>query len=183
LTRIKDGTDCDADNLVPGGTDGHAITATTANIISIFSLARSKLRQANVSETGDWIAIVSPQFAQLIESKATSVGYNVADATLRNGYAGDFMGFHIYVSNNVPTGTSPSGDISALSGQIDANYQCMYMGKSKAIDLVVQKEPAVQIDKVSDKHGYYVKAFTVYGDKVFTKNSSRFLNVPVVGLN
>jgi len=84
--------------------DGHAISATTANIISIFSLARSK------------IAIVSPQFAQLIESKATSVGYNVADATLRNGYAGDFMGFHIYVSNNVPTGTSPSGDF--LSGNV-----------------------------------------------------------------
>ena len=183
LARIHDGTDCEADDLVPGGTDGHGITATTANIISIFSLARSKLRTANVTEAGDWIAIVSPAFAQLIESKATSVGYNVADATLRNGYAGDSMGFHIYVSNNIPTGTSPSADISILSAQIDANYQLMYMGKSKCIDLVIQKAPAIQIDKVSDKHGYNVKAYTVYGDKVFTKNASRFLGVPVIGLN
>jgi len=183
LTRIKDGTDCEADDLVPGGTDGHAITATTANIISIFSKARAKLRAANVAEAGDWIAIVSPQFAQLIESKATSVGYNVADATLRNGYAGDFMGFHIYVSNNIPTGTSPSGDFSILTAQIDANYQAMYIGKNKCIDLVIQKEPSIQIDKVSDKHGYNVKAYTVYGDKVFTKNAYRFLGVPVVGLN
>lgn len=182
LTRTKDGTDCEADDLVPGGVDGHAISATTANIISIFSKARQKLRTANVTEAGDWIAILSPAQAQLIESKATSVGYNVADATLRNGYAGDFMGFKIYVSNNVPTGTSPSGDFSILSAQIDASYECAYIGKSKCIDVVLQKAPTIQITKVPDMHGWYVSAYTVYGDKVFTKNSSRFLGVPTVGL-
>jgi len=183
LLRIKDGTDCEADDVVAGGTDGHAISATTANIIEIFSNARKKLRVANVAEAGDWIAIVSPEFAQLIEYKATSVGYNVADATLRNGYAGDFMGFHIYVSNNVPTGTSPSGDFSILTAQIDANYQCQYIGKSKCIDLMLQKAPTIQITKVPDMHGHYVSAYTVYGDKVFTKNGERFLGIPVTGLN
>ena len=182
LARIKDGTDCEADDLVPGGVDGHAISATTANIISIFSKARQKLRTANVSETGDWIAILSPAQAQLIESKATAVGYNVADATLRNGYAGDFMGFRIYISNNVPTGTSPSGDFSILSAQIDANYEVAYIGKSRCIDAVIQKAPTIQITKVPDMHGWYVSAYTVYGDAVFTRNASRFLGVPTVGL-
>jgi len=182
LARTKDGTDCEADDLVPGGTSAHAISATTANIISIFSKARQKLRTANVSETGDWIAILSPAQAQLIESKATAVGYNVADATLRNGYAGDFMGFRIYISNNVPTGTSPSGDFSILSAQIDANYETAYIGKSKCIDAVIQKAPTIQITKVPDMHGWYVSAYTVYGDAVFTRNASRFLSVPTVGL-
>ena len=182
LARTKDGTDCEADDLVPGGVDSHAISATTANIISIFSKARQKLRTANVSETGDWIAILSPAQAQLIESKATAVGYNVADATLRNGYAGDFMGFRIYISNNVPTGTSPSGDFSILSAQIDANYETAYIGKSKCIDAVIQKAPTIQITKVPDMHGWYVSAYTVYGDAVFTRNASRFLGVPTVGL-
>jgi len=182
LTRAKEGTVCEADDLVPGGVDGHAISASTANIISIFSKARQKLRTANVSEAGDWIAILTPAQAQLIESKATSVGYNVADATLRNGYAGDFMGFRIYVSNNLPTGTSPSGDFSILTAQIDANYEVAYFGRSKCIDAVLQKSPTIQITKVPDMHGWYVSAYTVYGDKVFTKNASRFLSVPTVGL-
>ena len=182
LTRVKDGTDCEADDLVPGGASSHAISATTANIISIFSKARAKLRTANVSENGDWIAILSPNQAQLIESKATSVGYNVADATLRNGYAGDFMGFKIYISNNLPTGSSPSADIALLSAQIDAAYEVAYIGKSKCIDAVIQKAPTIQITKVPDMHGWYVSAYTVYGDAVFTRNASRFLGVTTVGL-
>lgn len=169
--------------MIPGGVDGHALTATTANIISIFSKARAKLRAANVEERGDWIGIVTPEFLQLIESKATSVGYNVADSTLRNGFVGEFMGFNLYTSNNLPTGTSPSADVSILSAQIDANYQLQYIGRSKMIDLVLQKSPAIQITKVPDKHGYYISAYSVYGDKVFTKNATRFLDVPVVGLN
>jgi len=182
LARIADGTMTEADDLIPGGVDGHALTATTANVISIFSKARQKLRAANVEEAGDWIGIISPAFMQLIESKSTSVGYNVADSTLRNGFVGEFMGFNLYVSNNVPTGTSPSG-ISILTAQIDANYELEYIGRSKQIDLIVQRAPSVQITKVPDKHGYYISAYSVYGDKVFTRNASRFLAVPVVGLN
>jgi len=183
LTRVKDGTVCEADDVVPGGAALKAVSASTANIISIFSKARQKLRTANVSETGDWIAILSPAQAQLIESKATSVGYNVADATLRNGYAGDFMGFRIYVSNNLPTGTSPSGDFTPLlTGQTDQNYEVAYVGKSKCIDAVIQKSPTIQITKVSDMHGWNISAYTVYGDAVFTKNASRFLAIPTVGL-
>jgi len=33
----------------------------------------------------------------------------VADASLKNGYAGDFLGFHIYISNNLPTITIAGG--------------------------------------------------------------------------
>jgi len=182
LLRMKEGAERNASAMLAGGTTRHATSATTANIIEIFSRGRKELRTLNVAEAGDWIAIVSPTIANLIEHKATSVGYNVADATLRNGYAGDFMGYHIYVSNNIPTGTSASGDFTApnFSAQIDGNYETAYIGKTGAIDLVLQKAPSIQITKVPDMHGYYVAAYTVYGDAVFTKNASRFLTVPTV---
>jgi len=187
LNNMYSGAVRTAEEMVAGGTSAHAVSASTANVIDMFSKARLELRKLNVAENGDWISIVHPSIAGLIETKATSVGYNVADATLRNGYAGDFMGFKIYVSNNVPTGTSPSAGNAAISAansaQIDANYEIAYFGKRGAIDLAIQKSPTIQIDKVSDKHGYNISAYVVYGSTVFTKNQSRFLTVATVGLN
>jgi len=183
LLRVKQGAIYGADDLIAGGTANHAVTATTANIIDLFSKSRKLLRTLNVAEAGDWIAIVGPTLANLIETKSTSVGYNTADATLRNGYAGDFMGFKVYVSNNLPTGTAASaigGSDDNVSAQVDGNFETAYIGRAKAIDLAVQKMPTIQISKVSDKHGYNVAAFTVYGDQVFTQNASRFLCVITV---
>lgn len=178
--RIKDGTATGAGAL-GAGTTRKAVTATTANIISLFAGARKVLRGLNVSEAGDWIAVVSPKIANLIEVKSTSVGYNTADAMLRNGYAGEFMGFKVYISNNLPALTTVSAVYTpALSAQIDSTFECDYFGKAKAIDLVVQAEPSIQITKVPDMHGYNVAAYCVYGDKVCTQNAYRFLNVVVV---
>lgn len=183
LLRVKQGQIYGADDLIAGGIKDHAVTATTANVIDMFSKSRKLLRTLNVAEAGDWIAIVGPTIANLIETKSTSVGFNTADATLRNGYAGDFMGFKIYVSNNLPTGTAASaigGSDDNVSAQVDGDFETSYIGRSKSIDLVIQKMPTIQINKVSDKHGYNIAAFTVYGDQVFTKNASRFLCVITV---
>lgn len=178
LLRIKDGTTTGAGSL--GGTTRHALTATTANVISLFAGARRVLRAQNVSEGGDWISIISPKVANFLEFKSTSVGYNTADAMLRNGYAGEFMGFKVYISNNLPALTTVSAVYTpALSAQIDGTFECAYFGKAKAIDLVIQAEPTIQITKVPDMHGYNVAAYVVYGDKVCTQNAYRFLNVVI----
>lgn len=187
--RLKDAIDTAALALVTGGeqkdaadmVDGantRAVCATTANIIQLFSNARKELRTNNVRENGDWVAIVTPTIASLIEYKATSVGYSVADSTLRNGYAGDFMGFHIYISNNLPSG-NPTADanISAtVSTETGAAVE-LYFGKHGAIDLVLQKAPSMEI---KDRSGFLGKNFvtsTIWGQKVFNKNASRFLCV------
>jgi len=188
LQNMVSGDVRDGAEMVAGGVADHGVSATTANIIDIFSKARKNLRVNNVAEAGDWIAIVHPDVANLIEHKATSVGYNVADSTLRNGYAGDFMGFKIYVSNNVPTGTDLSGETAfagadGCTAQIIGNYEIAYFGKKGAIDVALQKAPSIQITKVPDMHGYYISAYTVYGSTTFTKNASRFLSVGVIGLN
>ena len=96
ITGADGFTAADAQDIL-GGTNAMPVSAGTANIINIFGGARKVLRQRNVDETGDWVAVVTPTVASYIEIKAANVGFNVADATLRNGYAGDFMGFQVYI--------------------------------------------------------------------------------------
>lgn len=159
---------------IAGGASGHSITATTANIIDIFSKSRQKLRETHVTE-GDWVAVIDADTMELIESKATGVGYQVADATLRNGYAGEFMGFKLYLSQNLPTSTVVSGG----GAETAANCRHLYFGKRGMIDLVMQQSPTMVIKDVSDKLGKNFIAYTLYGTKVFTKNADRFLDVRV----
>ena len=180
LALITGGDARDAADMVAGGTDTRALCATTANIINIFSSARKELRDNNVRENGDWVAVLTPTVASLIEYKAANVGYNVADSTLRNGYAGDFMGFHIYVSNNLPSGNpTANATISATFAAETGAADYLYFGKQGAIDLVLQKAPSMEI---KDRSGFLGKNFvtsTIWGQKVFNKNASRFLCVPV----
>ena len=170
------------DGALLGGTDDRAVSAGTANIIQLFAGARKVLRERNVEETGDWAAVVTPKIAADIEIKAANVGFNVADATLRNGYAGDFMGFQVYISNNLPT-----GQVSALApGALGATAQVgagtsIYFGKKGTIDVVMLAEPALEIRKKDDMIGANFITWTVYGSSVFTKNRSRGINVPVHG--
>ncbi len=68
------------------------ITASSAKIIDLYAGVRKVLRENNVEEVGDWCSVVTPTVAMWIEQKAASTGFSLADATLRNGYAGDFHG-------------------------------------------------------------------------------------------
>jgi len=136
-----------------------SIASTSANIDDVFVAARSALRQENVSE-GDWIAIMRPEIAADIELLAIDKGFNIADSTLRNGYAGDFLGFHCYVSNNMTSGH-------------------MYLGARGGISLVVQKEPSMVIKDVSDQLGKNFLPSIIFGTTVFTRNSKRFLDVQI----
>jgi len=147
------------------GSAGSAIALTTTNVIEAFSKSRKKLMDNNVKDAGDFVAVVSPAVASVIEQKATATGFNVADSTFRNGYAGDFMGFKIYISNNLDTTTS-------------TRTHC-YIGKSKSISLAMQIAPTTQIDNAELKFGKIVKILAVWGAKTFTQNSKRFMDLQV----
>lgn len=133
------------------------ITATSATIIDIFTAARKSLRQLNVAEMGDWIAILSADVLEKIEKISTEKGYNTADAAIRNGYIGEFMGFKLFYSPNLPSN------------------HC-YMGKKGAISLVMQQAPKMDIRKPSDKLGMNFIPYCVYGTDVLEENKSRFLD-------
>ncbi len=172
----------DAD-LLSGGSNAKPVSAGTANIIQVFAGARKVLRNRNVEETGDWIAIVTPKIAADIEIKAATVGFNVADSTLRNGYAGDFMGFQVYVSNNLPSGKltalAPGAGGVTATGLSATTSKSIYFGKKGTIDVALLRAPALEIRKKDDMIGANFITWTVYGSAVFTKNRSRGLNVPV----
>lgn len=172
----------DAD-ILAGGSNAKPVSAGTANIIQVFAGARKVLRNRNVEETGDWIAIVTPKIAADIEIKAATVGFNVADSTLRNGYAGDFMGFQVYVSNNLPSGKltalAPGAGGVTATGLSATTSKSVYFGKKGTIDVAMLRAPALEIRKVSDMLGSNFITWTVYGSSVFTKNRSRGINMPI----
>lgn len=133
------------------------------NIIDFAAEARMKLRTANVEEDGTWIMVVDPLAAQFIELAATEKGFSLADSTLRNGYAGNFMGFKVFVSNNLPDSDYGTG-------------KSYYIGKPGMIDLVMQAEPKMDISKAEDAiEGYKFKPYTLFGSKVFTEGVGRFI--------
>lgn len=155
----------DAGDISGGGANGAAITLSTSNVIEVFSTARNKLYTLNVEDNGDFIAVVTPAVASIIEQKATAVGFNLAESAFKNGYAGDFMGFKIYVSNNLDSTTN-------------TRTHC-YIGKSKCISAAMQIAPTVQSDRDPLKFGDIVKVLVVYGIKTFYKNCLRFLDLHV----
>lgn len=200
--RIKNRIDTDvlknitgADGFMPadnvdiglGATNGAPVSAGSANIINVFAGARKFLRDHNVEEQGDWCAVVTPKLAQQIEVKAATVGFNVADATLRNGYMGDWMGFQIYVSNNLPSGNlsaiAPAAGNGVIGGLSGANAsgttpgRATYFGRKGTIDFAWQKAPAMEIKPKDDMLGANFIFWTVYGSTVTTKNRERGINL------
>ncbi|MFO7917599.1 MAG: hypothetical protein R6V13_05935 [Anaerolineae bacterium] len=151
-----------------GGTSGSAITATSGNVADVYVQARRKMRQMNVEDDGGWISVVTPAFAAHIERMASDAGFSVADATLRNGFAGTYLGFRIYISNNLP---------SAAYGGTNSDY--CYIGRQGQIHAVIQKAPTMIIRDAEKRLGRYFYPHTVYGSKVFEKHKYRFLKVPI----
>lgn len=147
-----------------GGSGTGAITATTTNIIEIFSAAKRKLIANNVKVNGDIFAVVTPEVASLIEQKMAAGGFNVTDSALKNGYAGDFLGFKVYVSNNV---YSPS-----------TTDFCMF-GKKGCVSTVVQKSPKVMTTQPATSIGKNYITWDLYGIKTFQIGAQEMVSVAI----
>lgn len=141
------------------GTSGNAVALTTTNVIEFFSKGRMKLGKALRGKEA--VAVVPYEVASVIEQKMASAGFNIQDAALKNGYAGDFMGWKIYVSENLD--------------QTDDRFHC-YLGANKQISMALQIAPTTQIDNDPNKFGKIVKILEVFGVKTFTEHGKRFLD-------
>ena len=99
-----------------GGVTGNGLNVSSGNVSALFSAAISTFQQANVSYDpnarftkdvqlekigGMASAIISPQvyqqILQYVGGKTTVLG----DTVTRNGHVGEFMGFNLFVSNNL----------------------------------------------------------------------------------
>lgn len=169
----------DSSTLGEGGSAHRPISAGSANIVNIFAAAKKILLQNNVEMMGDWCSIVTPLVLSRIDTKAATAGFQVADATLRNGYSGTWMGFELYVSNNLPSGKCSAVNTSISGGAVSAtNCRALYFGRKKMID-VYMKAPLVSVRPVDDKIGSNYITYVLYGAGITLKNRSRGLNVPM----
>lgn len=155
-------TDLTNANLPGGSGAAGAITASTSNIQAVFTGLRKLMRAANVPMTGDTFIVLDPTEAELLERQFSAVGFSVADATLRNGFAGSAYGVQVYVSNNLTTASNVLHSIG---------------GKKGSITLAMQMEPKVSIRPVSNKLGVNVLAVVDYGIKTFNQGSKEIFDI------
>lgn len=78
---------------------------TTSGMVDILLAAREKLYAGNVNSSSDIVLEVSPAVASRI-LKAKIINQSDNSDCLEKGYIGTFLGFKIYVSNNVCSATS-----------------------------------------------------------------------------
>lgn len=156
----------------------NSVTAGTGQIIDVFANATKMLLEQNCENFGDWICILNPRLASRLAIKSTGLGFNFADAAVRNGYIGEFMGYQIYVSNNLPTYGEASGTRGDGFTGI-ANVVDVYMGRKGMIDVVLQAAPKIEIKDSPLRVGKNVIIWSLWGDKVYTRNKDRFLDAIV----
>lgn len=150
-------------NATLGGSAG-AITPAVTNVVTIASKIRVALLTKNAREKGDFFWVVNPTVGGLIEEKAVGSGFSVADAAFKNGYAGTFLGFHIYISNNCYN---------------DGSDTLMLAGQKGCVDLVTQKKPGVLVTQPNNKIGKNYIVWDLYGYKTFKKGAERMVKVQI----
>lgn len=179
ITGADGFTGVGADAQLLGGSAHRPVSAGSANIINLFAAARNLLRNNNVEEMGDWCAVVTPKIASFIEIKAANTGFSLADSVLRNGYAGSWMGFDVYWSNNLPSGScstiAPNVSVAAVSA---TTCKSIFFGRKKMIKLYMQP-PRLYVGQLGDKVGANYITYATYGSGIPTNNRSRGLNVAV----
>lgn len=165
--NVASGNDIDAGDI--GGTAAAAIDLTSTgstqqdNILKTFAALKRRMRLGNVPTDRTFI-VVDPVGAEILELMFINKGFNTADSTLRNGYAGSVLGVDVYVSNNL---TTASGVTHWLGG------------RKGSIDLVVQKEPSLMVTQPEKKIGKNYITWTLYGKKTFFEGGKQIFDINV----
>ncbi|MBQ3049130.1 MAG: hypothetical protein IJC94_04155 [Oscillospiraceae bacterium] len=133
---------------------------TAASIISTLAEARLRLMENNVPNTASISLEVPPAIEQkLVLAKVLHATDNTA--AISKGYVGSFMGFDVYVSNNIPK----SGD----------SYKCIArtnraIAFAEQINSVTAYEPEL-------RHGDAIKGLHLYGAKIIYPGEMVFLHL------
>ncbi len=135
--------------------------ATSVNIIDTISEARKILMEHNVPNSASLSLEVSPAVEQkLVLAKVLRSTDNAED--LGRGYIGKFMGFDIYVSNNIASDDSGA-------------YRCIAR-TSRAIAFAEQVN-SVKAYEPELRHGDAVKGLHLYGAKILYPKEMVFVNI------
>lgn len=105
-----------------GGTAGTSIDLTTSNIAKMFAAAGKKLDRQNVDRKNRY-AVIPPTVHQLLLEKMDGKDTSLGDEIGMNGKIGKYMGFELYLSNNLywtgrwtPADQPSDGDYIEIAG-------------------------------------------------------------------
>jgi len=85
-----------------GGTPGNAISLSTSNCLNTIMTAGAKLAANGCEMDKTWALVIPHKWASIIGQTVAQDWFSLADLALKNGYAGNFAGYNVYASNNVP---------------------------------------------------------------------------------
>ena len=131
-------------------------------MVDIVIEARTILMKNNVNSNTEVVLEVSPVIAAEI-LKAKILTGNDNDAALSNGYLGNFVGFEVYVSNNI--------------AHSDGYYHCLARTK-RAIAFAEQLQ-SVEAFRPEKRFADAVKGLHLYGAEVVYPNELVVLNLSV----
>lgn len=83
-----------------GATAGVGFTLTTANVLSVFTQAKKKLKKQNIV-MNNFFGVISPEFEAVLMQFLANRESPLGDSTGTNGNIGKYMGFELYVSNGL----------------------------------------------------------------------------------
>ena len=155
-----------ADRFVYSLSDDSVATVTNAdansvNIINTISEARKILMEHNVPNSAQISLEVSPAVEQkLVLAKVLRSTDNVED--LGRGYIGKFMGFDIYVSNNIVADDS-------------GTYRCI--ARTPRAIAFAEQVNSVKAYEPELRHGDAVKGLHLYGAKIIYPKEMVYLNI------
>ena len=166
MKQASDALSDAADSYVYSLTDNAVETvtnsaATSVSILSTISDARRILMEHNVSNSSEISLEVSPAVEQkLVLAKVLRGTDN--SAALGKGYIGSFMGFDVYVTNNI---------------QPDENgvYRCV--ARTRRAIAFAEQLSKVKAYEPELRHGDAVKGLHLYGAKIVYPKEMVFINV------
>ena len=145
------------------GSSGASRTVYSKEAIDVLTYMHRYLDEENAPREGRWVILPPWMIQYLVFSRVISVGANMDGGgyanepnspVLRNGMVGDFLGFRIYMSNNVSTSST---QYRVMFGMPDA---LAYAGQ-------VAKVEAVRLE---DYFSDAIRGLYVYGIKVVRPN-------------
>lgn len=90
------------DSEINGGTSGNGFTLTTANVLSVFTQAKKKLKKQHIpGGATNLFAVISPEFESVLMAYLANRESPLGDTTGLNGNIGRYMGFDLFVSDSV----------------------------------------------------------------------------------
>jgi len=155
--------------LVAGGTEDDDIVAVSASNVSSKVLATMQdLDNADVDQENRWIIVTPAVHAFMLQDSTFIKASEMGQEMLVRGQIGEYYGFRVFKSTNMPTNTSAGNTLEYIAGH-SANAH-------RVVEWM--KEPFV----VSlDSDSVYVGASAVKGRKVYGHKVSRATTVRIKG--